>query len=707
MRVAVDTGGTFTDVVVEDARTELRLFKTATTPDDPIRGVLVGLAAAARGLDLSLRQFLAETELLIHGTTRATNAILTETTARTAFLTTEGHPDVLVFREGGRAEPFNFTQSYPEPYIPRSLTYEIPGRIGSSGEIVAPLEEEVVLEIIKEMKAQAVDAIGVCLLWSIANPAHELRVGELLEQHLVGVPFTLSHRLNPTIREYRRASATVIDASLKPLMTAYLSGLGERLWTAGFRGQVLVVTSSGGVLDSAAVASAPIHSIGSGPAMAPVAGRYYAKVDSRAETAVVADAGGTSYDVSVVRRGRVPFTRETWLGRPYLGHMTGFPSIDVKSIGAGGGSVAWVDAGGMLHVGPKSAGAVPGPACYGRGGSEPTVTDASLVLGYIDPAYFLGGAMALDVEAAEAAIQRNVGDTLRLSVKEAAAAILTLTTENMVGAIEEITLKQGIDPRTAVLVGGGGAAGFNAIAIARRLGFPQVIIPDVAPALSAAGALMSDLLTTYSMTYLTGTNDFAFTEVNAILQRLENQCDLFIADAGARSPESQIEFFAEARYPHQVWELEVPLGRRRFAAPEDVESFREDFHQMHLDVFAVSDPESPVEIVNWHARARCRLWAAVPGTVRRERAATTERSREVYFPATGAVQARVRLLAEMTVAEILAGPVIVEAPATTVVVNPGSAVEYAASGSLMLVPFSDETQPDTFAEIHRRGKGAP
>ena len=263
------------------------------------------------------------------------------------------------------------------------------------------------------------------------NPSHELRVGELLTEYLPGVPFTLSHQLNPSIREYRRASSAAIDASLKPLMSQHLSELNGRLREANFPGRVLVVTSTGGVLDAADIARVPIHTVGSGPAMAPISGRAYAAMEARVPTAIVSDSGGTSYDVSVVRRGQIPWTREAWIGEPYVGHLTGFPSIDVKSIGAGGGSIAWVDDGGLLHVGPQSAGADPGPVCYGRGGKRPTVTDAALTLGYIDPDYFLGGAMRLDAASAREAIVRQIGDPLRLGPEEAAMAIIQLVTENM------------------------------------------------------------------------------------------------------------------------------------------------------------------------------------------------------------------------------------------------------------------------------------
>src|SRR5580693_6694832 len=431
MRLAADTGGTFTDLVVESGA-DVRLFKSSTTPHDPAEGILNAVALAAQDAGSEIDDFLAEVEVFIHGTTRAINAILTNNTARTALLSTRGHPDVLLLREGGRTQPFDWTHGYPEPYIPRALTFEIDERIGSQGEVVRPLDEAATAQVLGELATRGVESVAVCLLWSIANPAHELALGELIERHLPGVPYTLSHALNPTLREYRRASCAAIDASLKPLMTAYLHGLEDRLRASGFDGRLLMVTSSGGVVDAVDMAAAPIHSVNSGPAMAPIAGRHYAALDGDSENAVVADTGGTSYDVALVRRGRIPVTRETWLGLEYEGHITGFPAVDVRSVGAGGGSIAWIDPGGLLHVGPQSAGADPGPVCYGRGGVEPTVTDASVVLGYIDPDYFLGGKMSLDAAASERAIAERVGEPLGLATSEAAAAIMAVATERMI-----------------------------------------------------------------------------------------------------------------------------------------------------------------------------------------------------------------------------------------------------------------------------------
>ena len=687
MRFAVDTGGTFTDLVVDDGSGRLRLFKSSTTTADPIQGVLDVLSLAASDYGLDRAGLLGRGELFIHGTTRAINAVLTGATARTAFLTTKGHPDVLLFREGGRRDLFNW-RDYPDPYVPRALTFEVPERIGAQGEIVVPLDEPAVVELCGRLAGLRIEAVAVCLLWSTVNATHEQRVGALLEQHLPGVPATLSHALNPTLREYRRASSAAIDASLKPVMSAYLRGLDARLAEAGFRGRVLVVGSGGGLLDAEAMAEAPIHSLGSGPAMAPVAGRHYARLDAGAETVVVADTGGTSYDVSLVRRGRIPWTRETWLGEPYMGHMTGFPSIDVKSIGAGGGSIASVDAGGLLHVGPASAGAEPGPACYGRGGTRPTVTDACLVLGYLDPAYFLGGAMPLDLDAARRALDEHVAQPLGLDLHRAAAAVLEVATEHMAQAIEEITVAQGIDPREAVLIGGGGAAGLNAVAIARRLGCARILIPDTAAALSAAGALMSDLRSEHAATFPATTATLDLSAANRVLAGLVERCEAFAAGPGAGALETRIELSAEARYPSQNWEIDVPLRGVRFEGPDDVARLREDFHATHRELFAIDDPESEVEIVGWRARVSCRLRDPATAAAVTPARRTEPAVRRAWFRDAGLLDAAVVRLEELALGESIGGPAIIESAVTTVVVEPGASAERTASGGLSIVPGS-------------------
>jgi N-methylhydantoinase A len=685
MRFSCDTGGTFTDLVVEDDGGRIRLYKTSTTPEDPIEGVIAALELAAADQGQDLKQLLRRSDVFIHGTTRAINAILTGATARTALLVTEGHPDILVFREGGRIEPFNFTVPFPEPYVPRALTFEVPERIDASGQILKSLDEDAVLAIIGKLSAKGVAAVAVCLLWSIANARHERRIGQLLNQHLPHVPFTLSHELNPTLREYRRASAAAIDASLKPLMGDYLRGLKQRLVALGFGGRVLVVTSQGGVMDADEVANAPIHSVNSGPAMAPVAGRYFARIDAEREIAIVADTGGTSYDVSLVRRGRIPWTRETWLGQPFRGHMTGFASVDLKSIGAGGGSIAWIDPGGLLHVGPQSAGSIPGPACYGQGGKHATVTDCALLLGYIDPNFFLGGAMPLYEDAARQSVEVNVAFRLGVDLDEAAAAVLSLATENMVGAIEEITIDQGIDPATAVLVGGGGAAGLNCVPIARRLGCSRVIIPEIGAGLSAAGGLLSDLSVEFSQVMFSQSSAFKYEAVNNLLGDLERKCSDFIAGPGRGSTEQSIEFSVEARYPHQIWEIEVPLRKSRIEGAADLAQLISAFHAAHREVFAIEDRESEIEAVLWRARVRCRLNENDLGRVVSNAGAIPgDRQRMVYFPGVGRAVATVRSFESLNSDEMVSGPAIVESPFTTIVVDPGAQAQRTASGSLSI-----------------------
>lgn len=683
MRLAADTGGTFTDLVVERGR-EVRLYKAPTTPRDPAEGILHAVSLAAADAGEAVAGFLGEADVFIHGTTRAINAILTRTTARTALLATRGHPDMLLLREGGRPDAFNWTYSYPDPYIPRALTFEIDERVGSQGEVVRELDVRSTVATLRRLAELEVQAVAVCLLWSIANPAHELALGELIARELPGVPYTLSHALNPTLREYRRASCAAIDASLKPLMSAYLRGLEDRLRDAGFAGRLLMVTSSGGVVDAADMAAAPIHSVNSGPAMAPVAGRHYAALDGGAEDAVVADTGGTSYDVALVRRGRIPVTRETWLGLEYEGHITGFPAVDVRSVGAGGGSIAWIDAGGLLHVGPQSAAADPGPVCYSRGGCEPTVTDAAVALGYIDPDYFLGGTMALDADAARRAVSERVGAPLGLDTSEAAAAIMAVATERMIQSIEEITVNQGVDPRTAVLIGGGGAAGLNAVSIARRLGSPRVVIPQAGAVLSARGALMSDLVSEYAAAIFTGSDDFDHARAQALLDGLRERCLRFAQRSGVTA-EPRVELVAEARYHHQVWQLDVLL-HEGLGTPAGVRRLVEDFHGVHEEVYAMRDERAVIEVVNLRARVTCPLGGGVADTVAREAAEGMGASRRAFFSGAGVLDAAIRRLEAMDVRERVDGPAIVESSFTTIVLNPGASAVRAASGSLVIAP---------------------
>lgn len=685
MRLACDTGGTFTDLIVEDESGQLGMYKSSTTPADPVQGVIDALQLAADDAAVSLADYLARADSFIHGTTHAINAVITGRTARTALLTTQGHPDVLVLREGGRAEPFNFTIAYPEPYIPRALTFEVPERIGADGKIVRVLDEAAVAAICAKLREAEVEAVAVALLWSVANDAHEQRVREILRQHLPAVPVTLSSELNPTIREFRRASSAAIDASLKPLMGSYLGSLSRRLKDAGFGGRLLVLTSQGGMVDADEIAASPIRAINSGPSLAPIAGKYFGELAKPGADIVVADTGGTTYDVSLVRGGRIPLTRDAWIGQPFRGHLTGFPSVDVQSVGAGGGSIAHVDKGGLLRVGPQSAGSTPGPVCYARGGSEPTLTDACVALGYVNPDYFLGGKMWLDRKAACKAIKDRVADPLGMSVEEAAAAIVTLATENMASAIADITVNQGIDPRHSVLIGGGGAAGLNSVFIARRMNIPRLVIPEVGAALSAAGALMSELAADFRAVEYMVTTNFDMVRANEILGALKRKGEAFLAETGGASFDPQIELSLEARYEQQVWEIEVPLSFDHFSGEADIGKLAEAVHQSHERIFAFRDEDSAIEIIGWSARASCRVHERIIGRMKsHSEEAERPGTRRVYFGGSGFCDAVVVPFAALAIDRVHKGPALIESPFSSVVADPGSVFWRTTDGSLVI-----------------------
>ena len=341
MRISIDTGGTFTDLVCEDKKNNLKIFKVPTTPENPSIGILNGLKQIATLYKKNFTDFLSDIDTIIHGTTHAINAIVTNNIAKTAFLCTKGHPDTLLFREGGRIEIFNFTVEYPDPYIPRSLTFEVPERTNYDGSISENLNINHLKKIILKLKKLKIESVAVCLLWSTINPYHEKQIGEVIKNELPNIPFSLSHEVNPTLREYRRASSTCINASLKPIMSKYLKKIKELLFLNGFRGELLMITSQGGIKDINSIMEFPIHLINSGPSMAPVAGNFYLKKSKYFKQGIVTDLGGTTFDISLIKNNKIPRTRETWIGEKYRGHMTGFSSIDIRSIGAGGGSIAW------------------------------------------------------------------------------------------------------------------------------------------------------------------------------------------------------------------------------------------------------------------------------------------------------------------------------------------------------------------------------
>lgn len=685
-RIGIDTGGTFTDVVVGSASGILSVGKALTTRERISRGILEGLAVAAAPLGLDAGSLLQQTSIFIYGSTRATNAILEGKIARTALLVTEGFPDILVRREGGKTNPWDYTQDYPEPYIPRHLTFEIPERIGAEGQVLVPFDEAAARSIAQRLHRQRVEAVAVCLLWSIANPRHELALARIIEQELPGVPYTLSHQVNPIAREYRRASSAAIDASLKPLMQQHLREMDADLRAAGLAGELLPAISLGGVMHIEGVIERPIHMVRSGPSLAPILGQVTGLAETGATEVIVCDTGGTSFDVSLVRNGRPVFGRDTWLGPRYVGHLTGLSSVDARSIGSGGGSIARVDAGGLLCVGPESAGADPGPACYGRGGTLPTTTDAALLLGYLDPEYFNGGRMRLDVAASRKAIE-PLAARLGKSAEDTATGILTVASEHMVAAIKEITINEGVDPRDSLLMAGGGAAGLNIVPIARELGCTRVLLPRMAGALSACGAQFTDIVTEFSHSHLTASGSFAFADVNRVLAGLEASMNSFADGLRKRGVQRfRAEYFVEARYRYQVWELEVPLPGSKLSGNDQLAAIVRAFHRLHETIFAVSEENQEIEFIQWKGRVTGELDRPPlkPLPLTSGSAPEPQRRAAAYFAGSGSLSASHYRGADLKPGMKVSGPSLIVEPITTIVLYPGSSATVTSYDNYMV-----------------------
>ncbi|WP_062205309.1 hydantoinase/oxoprolinase family protein [Demequina salsinemoris] len=672
--ISVDTGGTFTDLILADSQRVLGLYKSSSTPDDLFVGISAAIELAAGANGMTLGELLEQTKVFVYSTTRSTNAVLEGKVAKTAFLTTAGFRDVLLYREGGKAEPYNLASAYPEPYIPRRYTFELKERVLSDGEIVVPLDEDEVRGVLRRLRELEVEAVAVSLTFSIVNPAHEKRIGELIAEELPGVAFSLSHEVNGVVREYRRASATAIDASIKPLMRDHLHSLERRFRELGFAGEPLMVTHvSGGVMSLEEMAERPIQTIDSGPALAPVAGIAYSGFEEAAvgRQVIVVDTGGTSYDVSLVRDGNILYTREKWLGDEWTGHMTGLPAVDTRSLGAGGGSIAYIDEGGLLQVGPISAGAQPGPACYGRGGARPTVTDAALVLGYLDPENFLGGRMTLDLPAAREAFRSEVAEALGMSIEEAAEAVLRIASESMRGFTTDMTVSQGIDVRNCVIVAGGGAAGMNIVRIARDLGVREILVPRLASGLSAVGGQCTDISMTVSAGRYLATKQFDHELAASTIDELDRELDAFLAEVDHEG-ERHKRYLAEARYDAQIWEIDVDLGERPdFRDPVALATLHDAFDTAHLEFFSVNQPGAPLEVVSWRAEGRVVRPKPNLAMALHDGEPPVPHTRPMRFGSTtydGGVY-RVENLPSGTVIE---GPAVIEEPTTTIVLDPGA-----------------------------------
>jgi N-methylhydantoinase A len=674
--IGVDVGGTYTDVVAitEDGRTVFA--KSPSTPADQSVGVMAGLDELAARLNLSREEMLTRTGRLVHGTTVATNALLERKGAKVVLITTEGHRDVIEMREGLKGDRYDLRSSPPEPLVPRERRFGVSERLKADGEIAIPLDDRSLGEAIAAVRHSGATSVAVCFLHSYLNPVHEIAAVERLARELPDVSISASSDVLPQIKEYERVSTTIVNAYVGPLVRHYLANLQRRLVEFGFKGSLFVILSHGGMAPVEEATRLAAGTVLSGPAGGISGARRCAELLGIADL-VPFDMGGTSTDISLVSEGRASLSADGVLA----GQRIALRSLDIGSIAAGGGSIAGVDPGGTLHVGPESAGAVPGPACYGNGGTAPTVTDANVILGYLDAGAFMGGKRPLDRAAAEAAVDR-VAAALGLTRIEAAAGIYRMINLKMADGIRLMTLRRGVDPRRFALLSFGGAAGLHAVEVARELEIRRIIVPSAASVLSAWGMLTSDLRYEVSRTHYGAGSRISADEVRELFAQLEQQAaGRLRAWFGGRLT---IERSAEMRYGEQIFEIDVPLGGIDWDAAGLVDQIEDRFHRRHEELYTYASRDQEVVFVNARVAAvgevseRGSDAGAVPSDATSTCSPRT--TRQAFFGRWREVP--VYSLDALRPGHAFAGPAVIEAETTTVIVGDGDRVTVNALGWL-------------------------
>jgi N-methylhydantoinase A len=682
-RIGLDVGGTFTDCAGVRPDGRIVVSKAPTTRDDESRGCLDALTdlAVTEGLG-DLGELLRRTELVIHGTTTADNTMIAMSGPAVGLITTEGQRDIIEMRRGWKEDIWNPTLPAPPPIALRRNRLAVPERLGSRGEVITPLDEEAVRTAARRLRDRGIDSIAICFLFAFLDPAHERRARELVLEEHPGAVVSLSHEVTPTAPEFERVSTTLVNAYVGGRVRAYLQQLAAALRQAGYAHELLVMQCNGGIATVPAVMQRPVTVMASGPAGGVI---NACQVATRAavEDIIAVDMGGTSYDVCLVRGGR-PELQTAWNWRHR--YVVNLPMVDVHSIGAGGGSVAHLR-GGALTVGPESMGADPGPACYGRGGTEATVTDAHVVLGYLDVAGFRGGAVALDRDAAVAAIRRNVGEPLGMEAHDAAWAIVRIADATMVNAIRRTSSDRGLEPAQFAMVAYGGNGPMHAGLQARELGIGRVIIPRTSPAFSALGLLVADFLADEVQAYFAATQGSDPGAMSAMLDRLEQRARERLA--AARLDPSQISVRREAslRYPGQTFDLQVPLPDSGPLGAEDIAAAVERFHERHeaLHTYAQREEVPLFSGLRVQAIGHTVTAAPPPPAPGRGAEAAVRGSRNCWFEGAEAATP-IYDGAALGAGDEVIGPAIIQDRFSTVVLHPGMRARLAEADCYLLDP---------------------
>jgi N-methylhydantoinase A len=660
-RIGIDVGGTFTDLVAVDDGGRVTLTKAPSTPKDPSLGVMEGLELLAAALGKGLSALLAETERIVHGTTVATNALLERKGAKVGLLTTGGHRDIIEMREGLKDDRYNLRMPPPVPLVPRALRVGVRERMRFDGTVEIPLSRSSLALGVRKLKQAGVEAVAVCYLHAYRDASHEQATRQALEARMPEAYISLSSEVLPQIKEYERVCTTVVNAYVGPTLARYLNNLTTRLQSTGYRGDVLIMQSHGGVMPVADATRLAAGAILSGPAGGIAGSRYCTQLLEEGNL-ISFDMGGTSTDISVLEGGEPLLTGD----RAVSGLKVALPSIDIHTLGAGGGSTARVDLGGILHVGPESAGADPGPACYGKGGTAATVTDANVVLGYLDPGNFLGGRTRLDTGAALAAVEKIAGQ-LGITAMAAAEGIHRVVNANMAEGIRLVSARRGVDPRRFTLLSFGGAAGLHVTELARMLEITRVVVPRVAAVLSAWGMLATDLRYELVRTHVGEVQKVGSSELRRLFDDME-------ADGRARlarafSGPVSIRRGVDMRYGEQIFEVTVPLDGVDVTAPDLIEQVTARFHRRHEELYTYSAPDQEVVLVNVRLAVVGELPLLPAEPILESHGTTSPQGHRRVYVSTW-LDVPVYRLDALRPGQPVEGPAIVESATTTVLIRP-------------------------------------
>jgi N-methylhydantoinase A len=660
-RIGIDVGGTFTDLVAVDVAGRVTIAKAPSTPADQSLGVMDGLDRLAEELSIDCATMLARTQIIVHGTTVATNALIEHKGARTGLLTTEGHRDIVEMREGLKDDRYNLRQPPPVQLVPRQRRFGVRERMRADGRIEIPLDRTSLETSIAALARDGVEAVAVCFLHSWRDASHECAAVEAVRAAMPDAYVCRSSQVLPQIKEYDRVCTTIVNAYVGPVLERYLTRLATRLREAGFSGPVLIIQSHGGVATIVEAVRLAAGGVLSGPAGGVAGSRYAARLVQQGNL-IPFDMGGTSTDISLIVDGEAQIASD----RRLAGQRVALQSLDIASVGAGGGSIARVDAGGVLHVGPESAGAVPGPACYGRGGVQPTVTDANLVLGFLDPDNFLGGRSHLDRGAAEAAVD-VVAEKLGIGRMAAAEGIHRVINTRMAEGIRLVSVRRGVDPRGFAILSFGGAAGLHVTDVARQLDVRRVIVPRLAAVLSAWGMLACDLRYEIARTHIGDASRLDAAKLRAVFLEMEEEGRARLKDASHTGP-VRVQRSADMRYGEQIFEVNVALDGLDFDSSDLVPQMARAFHLRHEELYTYCLPDQEVMLVN----ARVAVVGELPDLPHEPNLATLQ-------PAPARGQRRVHLGEWQDVplyrhdglapGQTISGPAIIESSTTTILLR--------------------------------------